>query len=105
MNLQLQRITVQYDQLSLGAMANNWSNIASQILKQEGSYAESMEQLLQTELLARQERTKVTLLKFSALPVAWTGMPKTSLRQNSVALGLFYFRSFLNVAKVSDRQS
>jgi hypothetical protein len=27
-----------------------------------------MEQLLQTELLARQERTKVTLLEFAGLP-------------------------------------
>jgi len=32
------------------------SDIASQILKQEGSYADFMQQLLQTELLARQER-------------------------------------------------
>ncbi len=29
MNLQLQRINEQCDQLSLGAMANNWSDIAS----------------------------------------------------------------------------
>ena len=72
MNLQLQRITEQCDQLSLGAMANNWSDIATQILKQEGSYADFMEQLLQTELLARQERTKATLLKFAGLPAVKT---------------------------------
>ena len=76
MNLQLQRITEQCDRLSLGAMANNWSDIASQILKQEGSYADFMEQLLQTELLARQERTKATLLKFAGLPaVAGVSVP------------------------------
>ena len=72
MNLQLQRITEQCNQLFLGAMANNWSDIATQILKQEGSYADFMEQLLQTELLARQERTKATLLKFAGFPAVKT---------------------------------
>ena len=53
-------------------MAINWSDIATQILKQEGSYADFMEQLLQSELLARQERTKATLLKFAGLPAVKT---------------------------------
>jgi DNA replication protein DnaC len=68
MNLQQQRITEQCDQLSLNAIATNWSELASQTLKKEGSYADFVEQLLQSELMARQERTKSTLLKFASLP-------------------------------------
>lgn len=68
MNLQQQRIAEQCEQLSLNAIATNWSELASQNLKSEGSYADFIEQLLQTELMARQERTQSTLLKFASLP-------------------------------------
>ena len=68
MNLQQQRIAEHCEQLSLKAIANNWSDIASQTLKREGSYADFIEQLLQSELMAKQERTQSTLLKFSSLP-------------------------------------
>ena len=68
MNLQQQRIAEQCEQLSLNAMATNWSELASQTIKKEGSYADFIEQLLRSELLARQERTKSTLLKFASLP-------------------------------------
>lgn len=68
MNLQHQRITEHCEQLSLGAIASHWSDIASRTVKEDGSYADFVEQLLQTELRARQERTKSTLLKFAGLP-------------------------------------
>ncbi len=91
MNLQQQRIAEQCDQLSLNAMANNWSELASQILKKDGSYADFIEQLLQSELMARQERTQSTLLKFAGLPSVKTleqydfsfaaGAPRTQLNE------------------------
>ena len=68
MNLQHQRITEHCEQLSLGAIASHWPDIASRTVKEDGSYADFVEQLLQTELRARQERTKSTLLKFAGLP-------------------------------------
>lgn len=68
MNLQHQRITEHCEQLSLGAIASHWPDIASRTVKEDGSYADFVEQLLQTELRARQDRTKSTLLKFAGLP-------------------------------------
>jgi DNA replication protein DnaC len=91
MNLQQQRIAEQCDQLALNAMATNWSELASQNLKIEGSYADFIEQLLQAELMARQERTQSTLLKFAGLPSVKTleqydfsfaaGAPRTQLNE------------------------
>ncbi|HID36192.1 MAG TPA: AAA family ATPase, partial [Ghiorsea sp.] len=91
MNLQQQRIAEHCEQLSLNAMANNWSELASQTLKKDGSYADFIEQLLQAELMARQERTQSTLLKFSSLPSVKTleqydfsfaaGAPRTQLNE------------------------
>jgi DNA replication protein DnaC len=90
-NLQQQRIAEQCDQLALNAMATNWSELASQNLKIEGSYADFIEQLLQAELMARQERTQSTLLKFAGLPSVKTleqydfsfaaGAPRTQLNE------------------------
>jgi DNA replication protein DnaC len=68
MNLQYQRITEHCEQLSLGAIASNWSDIASRTIKDDCSYADFVEQLLQAELRTRQKRTKSTLLKFDGLP-------------------------------------
>jgi DNA replication protein DnaC len=91
MNLQQQRIAEQCEQLALNAMATNWSELASQNLKSEGSYADFIEQLLQAELMARQERTQSTLLKFASLPSVKTleqydfsfaaGAPRTQLNE------------------------
>jgi len=91
MNLQQQRIAEQCEQLSLNAMATNWSELASQTIKKEGSYADFIEQLLRSELLARQERTKSTLLKFASLPSVKTlehydfnfaaGAPRAQLKE------------------------
>jgi len=72
MNLQSQRITEQCEQLSLNAIGSHWSDIASQTLKEDGSYADFIDQLLKSELIARKERTKTTLLKFASLPAVKT---------------------------------
>ncbi|MDT8442561.1 MAG: IS21-like element helper ATPase IstB, partial [Desulfuromonadales bacterium] len=91
MNLQHQRITEHCEQLSLGAIANQWSDIASRTIKDDASYADFVEQLLQAELDARRERTKSTLLKFAGLPSVKTleqydfnfatGAPRTQLQE------------------------
>jgi len=91
MNLQQQRIAEQCDQLALNAIANNWSELATQTLRKDGSYADFIEQLLQAELMARQERTQSTLLKFASLPSVKTleqydfsfaaGAPRTQLNE------------------------
>jgi hypothetical protein len=45
-------------------MASGWSNSASHILANEGSYADFLEKLLSDEIQARRERTKSALYTF-----------------------------------------
>ena len=68
MNLQLERIAHQCEQLGLASMANEWPAVAKQVLESEGSYADFMEKLLNTEQQARHTRTQTTLLRFASLP-------------------------------------
>lgn len=68
MNLQLQRIEHVCDILKLPAIATEWSAVAERCATQDKSFAEFLEQLLQTELDARLLRTREMLLKTAGLP-------------------------------------
>jgi len=68
MNLQLQRIEHACDILKLPAIATEWSAVAERCATQDKSFAEFLEQLLQTELDARLLRTREMLLKTAGLP-------------------------------------
>jgi DNA replication protein DnaC len=68
MNLQLQRIEHACDILKLPAIATEWSALAERCATQDKSFAEFLEQLLQTELDARLLRTREMLLKTAGLP-------------------------------------
>lgn len=68
MNLQLQRIQYACDMLKLPAIATEWSAVAERCATQDKSFAEFLEQLLQTELDARLVRTREMLLKTAGLP-------------------------------------
>lgn len=68
MNLQPQRIEHACDILKLPAIATEWSAVAERCATQDKSFAEFLEQLLQTELDARLLRTREMLLKTAGLP-------------------------------------
>jgi hypothetical protein len=70
-NLQHSRIENHCQILNLPAMASGWSNSASHILANEGSYSDFLERLLSDEIQARTERTK-SALKLSSLPTIKT---------------------------------
>jgi DNA replication protein DnaC len=68
MNLQMDKIQQACDTLKLNAIAREWSAIADRISASEASLADFLEQVLQVELEARQQRMRETLLKFAGLP-------------------------------------
>lgn len=68
MNLQSERIQDACQSLRLQAIPNAWPLIAKQVLVQDGSYADFIEQLLAEEIKAKTQRTQATLLRFSGLP-------------------------------------
>lgn len=68
MNLQLDRIAQACEDLKLPAMAREWPGLAQTASVQTLSFADFFEQLLHTELQARRQRTRDTLLKFAGLP-------------------------------------
>ena len=93
MNLQYDRIADACRQLGLRAIAEAWTNLAEQHLKEEGTYGDFVEQLLQEELNAKTTRTQNTLLSFAALPSIKTieafdfafssGVPKDKINELS----------------------
>lgn len=68
MNLQSERIDDICQALKLLAVAQEWSGIAQQAARDESSYADFLEQLLQVEQQARTQRTRETLLRLAGLP-------------------------------------
>lgn len=93
MNLQQQRIESLCHQLNLSAIANEWGGISEEVVKKEQNHADLIEHLLESEVQARQQRTRQTLLKFSGLPGIKTldeydfqfasGAPRSQLQQLS----------------------
>jgi DNA replication protein DnaC len=68
MNVQMERIQQACEALKLNTLAIEWSAIADKSASQETTYADFLEQLLQVEMNARQERTREMLLKSSGFP-------------------------------------
>jgi len=68
MNIQHERIQQACAVLKLEAITNGWSAIADKASANESTLADFLEQLLQTEIEAKSERTQRTLLKFAGLP-------------------------------------
>lgn len=68
MNIQHERILDACATLKLDVIGNGWSSITDRASVQEKTLADFLEQLLQTEIEAKLERTRSTLLKFAGLP-------------------------------------
>lgn len=72
MSLQSERIEALCAQLKLPALAVQWSALAQNAATAESSYADFLETVLSTEVDARTERTRQTLLKLATLPTVKT---------------------------------
>ena len=72
MNLQQERIEALCAQLKLPAIAVQWPALTQKAATHESSYADFLETALTTEMEARTERTRQTLLKLATLPTVKT---------------------------------
>ena len=91
MNLQMQRIHNACEILKLNTLAVEWSAMADRAASKGTTLSDFLEQLLDLELDARQQRTRDTLLKFAGLPAIKsfedydfrfaTGAPKKQLQE------------------------
>jgi DNA replication protein DnaC len=72
MNLQYARIGELCQSLRLDKTASDWPHLAEQVAREEASFADFLERLLNLEIEARGERTRATLLKLAALPAVKT---------------------------------
>lgn len=68
MNLQHERIAGLCMQLKLDCMARDWGSLAQHAATCDASLADFLEQLLQVEFDAREERKRQTLTKLASLP-------------------------------------
>lgn len=68
MNLQMDRIQQACETLKLNAVALEWPAIAEKSATDESTLADFLEQLLDVELRARNQRTRDAFLKFAGLP-------------------------------------
>ena len=68
MNLQHERIAALCAQLKLDCVATDWTPLAQRTAAADSSMADFLEQLLQAELSAREERKRQVLTKLAALP-------------------------------------
>ena len=91
MNWQMQRISAVCEQLKLNTLAVEWAAIAERAAGQDGSLADFLEQVLQVESDARNQRSREALLKFAGLPAVKhfedydfkfaTGAPRKQLQE------------------------
>jgi len=72
MSLQPERIAQLCESLKLPAIGAEWSACAQKAAREETSFADFLEAVLNTERAARTERVRQTLLKFATLPVVKT---------------------------------
>jgi len=68
MNLQHERIAALCAQLKLDCVATDWAPLAQRTAAADSSMADFLEQLLQAEIGAREERKRQVLTKLAALP-------------------------------------
>lgn len=72
MNLQLERIAALCTDLKLHRIAADWPAIAQEAARHEASFGDFVERLLKSEMEARGERQRHTLLKLATLPIIKT---------------------------------
>ncbi|WP_222946880.1 ATP-binding protein [Caballeronia sp. EK] len=84
MNLQHERIAALCAQLKLDCVATDWAPLAQRTAAADSSMADFLEQLLQAELGAREERKRQVLTKLAALPgVKAACSERTSMRREA----------------------
>ncbi|WP_232440710.1 ATP-binding protein, partial [Burkholderia ubonensis] len=91
MNLQHERIAGLCIQLKLDCVARDWGSLAQHAATCDASLADFLEQLLQAEFDAREERKRQTLTKLASLPSIKTleqydfgfasGAPRAQIRE------------------------
>ena len=72
MNLQHERIAALCGSLNLQRIAVDWPALADEAARSETSFADFVERLLKSEIEARGERQRHTLLKLATLPTIKT---------------------------------
>lgn len=72
MNLQHQRIAALCEQLKMACLATEWPALAQQAARDEASFADFVEKLLQCESAAREQRKRTTLMKLATMPTVMT---------------------------------
>ena len=68
MNLQHERIARLCEQLKLTRLGSEWSALAQEAARDEASFADFIEKALASELVAREERKRVTMLRLATMP-------------------------------------
>lgn len=91
MNLQHQRIAALCEQLKMASLAAEWPALAQQAARDEASFADFVEKLLECESAAREQRKRSTLMKLATMPAVktleqfdWTigsGAPKAQIQE------------------------
>ena len=91
MNLQHQHIEQLCEQLHLPALQVQWSALAQRVADKQGSFGDFLLAALQSEQVARQDRTRQALLKIATLPAIKsledydftfaTGAPKPQIQE------------------------
>ncbi|RZJ83356.1 MAG: AAA family ATPase [Massilia sp.] len=91
MNLQQQRIAEMCEQLKLARLATDWPALAQDAARDEASFADFLEQVLLSELTARDERRVTMLTKLATMPSVKTleqfdwshagGAPKAQIQE------------------------
>jgi DNA replication protein DnaC len=72
MNLHHERIAALCSQLKLHRVAADWAALADEAVRSQASFADFVERLLRSEMDARGERQRHTLLKLATLPTIKT---------------------------------
>jgi len=68
MNLQHERIARLCEQLKFARLGSEWPALAQEAARDEASFADFIEKVLASELVAREERKRVTLLRLATMP-------------------------------------
>jgi len=72
MNLQNERIAHLCEQFKFARLAAQWPALAQEAARTEASFADFLEQVLASEVVARNERRNMTLLKLATMPALKT---------------------------------
>ena len=91
MTLQTERITALCEQLKLMRLGSEWPALAQDAAREEASFADFLERVLASEIVARDERRYTTLLRLATMPAVKTleqfdwshagGAPKAQIQE------------------------